>query len=73
MGNKNSRKSKIQEYIELKDIIQNTTAIIRNGSSFRMLMDGTIMTEDDFRKTFRLPENPFGSKSNPDGTRILKN
>lgn len=67
-----SKETALQHYLRMKDIRANTPAILQDGVWFRQLGPNRFMLEEDFRAVYHIPENPYGAKCNPDGTKILK-
>ena len=58
----------IQEYLEIKEIRQNTTAMLYHGKWYR-LVDGFWITEKEFNEMYPLPIRIGKPKPNPDGTK----
>lgn len=58
----------VKEYLERKDILLNTTAIINDTGHWR-LINGKLIPEKIFRKMFPLPIKLHFKKENPDNTR----
>lgn len=61
----------LQHYLHVKDVRTNTTAIINQDGHFRII-DGGLMPESEFQIKYKIPENPYGVRCNPDGTRVQK-
>lgn len=62
----------IHEYIQRKDILENTPAVIRKGKMY-VLYEGREIPYKEFNRRFALPDRLNVAVENPDKTKIWIN